>query len=141
MRETFMSLTRGRSRISSVARLCAVAGLLLYPFLAGLHFAFDEAHLSGGHHPAIAMSDAAAGEAQAHVQGPGHLHGPSDQVDHRFCDFCVLASVVLPASAASISHPDRALALALRWSGDQLYGNRNRPKDGNPARAPPHHPT
>jgi hypothetical protein len=136
-----MSLTRGRSRIPSVARLCVVAGLLLYPFLAGLHFAFDEAHLSGGHHPAIAMPDAAAGEAQAHVHGPGHAHGPSDRVDHRFCDFCVLASVVLPASAAFISHPEPAVALALRWPGDQLEGSRNPPKVGNPARASPRHPT
>jgi hypothetical protein len=132
-----MSLTRGRSRISSVARLCVMAGLLLYPFLAGLHFAFDETHLSGGHHPAIAMPDAAAGEAQAQVHGPGHAHGPSDRVDHRFCDFCVLASVVLPASAASISHPEAAVARSLRWSGDQVVGSRNRPNDGNPARAPP----
>jgi hypothetical protein len=137
MRGTFMSLTRGRSRISSVARLCVMAGLLLYPFLAGLHFAFVEAHLSGGHYPAVAMPSAAAGEAQAHAHGPGHAHGPSDQVDHRFCDFCVLAGVVLPAWGASISHPEPAVARALRESGDQLDGSRNRPNDGNPARAPP----
>lgn len=136
-----MPLKRGRSQVLAVARLCAIAGLLLYPLLAALHFAFDEAHLSGGHHPAIAIPDPRGGDVHAHVHGPGHSHGPPDQADHRFCDFCVLASVMLVASAASISHPEPAVALATPRSGDQLNGRRSRPKEGNPARAPPRRPT
>lgn len=139
-RRKIISVSRGRSRASGAARLCAIAALLLYPLLAALHFACDEAHLSGGHHLAIAKPDPGAGQAPAHVHGPGHSHGPSEPGAHRFCDFCVLAGAMLLAPAASISRPEPAVAQALGGFGDQLDANRNRPRDGNPARAPPRPP-
>lgn len=127
-------MRRGRMPFAFMRR-CAAAGALLFPLLAALHLAGDDAHLASGH--LRSLGDPTPAAVHAHVHGSGHGHDQSDRGNLEFCDFCVLAGASLLATAEHVSHGQRNHAAAVRPSGAQWDGYSARLRRGNPVRAPP----
>jgi hypothetical protein len=124
-------------QISRFTRLCALTGVLLYPFLAALHSATDEAHLLGPHHPQLATPGSAAASEPLHLGDHKQGHAPAERHGDQLCAFCTLAGVTLLAAAEHVAVPSVTGTSTRGCSGAQYVGAHERLNIGHPVRAPP----
>lgn len=132
-----MLLLKIRVQISRFIRLCALAGVLLYPFLAALHSATDEAHLFGPHDPKLATPSSVATSEPLHQGDHEHPHAPAERRDHQLCAFCILAGATLLTAGEHIPVPYVLGTSSTACPGAQCVGASERLNIGHPVRAPP----
>ena len=132
-----MRLFKVHVQFSRFIRLCALAGVLLYPFLAALHSATDEAHLFGAHHPKLVMSASVVTSGTLPQSDHEHSHAPGDRRDHQLCNFCILAGVTLLTATEHVPAPYVIGPSTSGCSGRQCVGISDRLNIGHPVRAPP----
>ena len=132
-----MLLLKIWAQVSRITRLCALTGILLYPFLAAFHSATDEAHLFGSHYPKLATPGSVAASETLHHGDHEQGHAPAERRDDELCAFCILAGATLLTAAEHVPVPYATGTSTSVCSGAQCVGARERLNIGNPVRAPP----